>query len=457
MPSLTTLDQFIDVGGHAGETRVAIVGGGPAGSLLALALAQQGHGVDLYERRPDPRKQVTGDGRSINLGLSKRGMQALQMVGMLDRVLARAVTMRGRVIHSVDGTVRFQPYGKDSAEVLHSVDRNELNRMLLEEAGRYTSVNLHFEHKLARADKQLRELEFDVADQSLKIRPEWVIGADGAFSTMRRELHRGERTEYHQEFLEWGYKELTLHALPDGTSRIELAALHVWPRSHCLVVSHPNRNGSHTLTLFLPFEGEDSFATTRTAEDVIALFTKYYPDLISLLPDLVEQWMTHSPGSLVTTRTAPWAFSDWAVLVGDACHAVYPFYGQGMNSAFEDCSVLVRELNRCDDGRAAAFQAYQLARRSHTDVLCELSKANFVELKQKVRSPWFLARKRLDLAIHRVWPQAWIPLYTMVAHTTIPYAEALARSRRQDRILLFSSALLALVTVGASLVYAFVR
>jgi len=165
--------------------------------------------------------------------------------------------------------------------------------------------------------------------------------------------------------------------------------------------------------------------------------------------------MRHRPASLVTTRTAPWAFSDWAVLVGDACHAVYPFYGQGMNSAFEDCSVLMQALDECHSDRGAAFQSYQLARRAHTDVLCELSKANFVELRQKVRSPWFLARKSLDLVIHRLWPRAWIPLYTMVAHTTIPYAEALARSRRQDRILVFSSALLALVAVGASLVYAF--
>lgn len=436
---------------------MAIVGGGPAGSLLALALAQQGHHIDLYERRSDPRSQITGEGRSINLGLSKRGMQALHMVGMLDRVLERSVIMRGRVIHSFDGMVRFQPYGKDTAEVLHSIDRNELNRMLLEEAALYSSVKLHFEHQLVRADKRSRELEFDVAGQRVKATPEWVIGADGAFSTMRRELQRGERAEYHQEFLEWGYKELTLHAAPDGRSQIELAALHVWPRSHCLIVSHSNRNGSHTLTLFLPFEGADSFASTQTTEEVVALFTKYFPDLIPLLPDLVDQWMRHSPGSLVTTRTAPWAFGDWAVLVGDACHAVYPFFGQGMNSAFEDCSVLVHELNRPHPSRAAAFKAYELARRTHTDVLCELSKANFIELKQKVRSPWFLARKRLDLAIHRLWPQRWIPLYTMVAHTTIPYGEALARARRQDRILLFSSALLALTTVGASLVYAFAR
>ncbi len=440
-----------------GETRVTIVGGGPAGSLLALALAQRGYHVDVYERRSDPRRQMTGGGRSINLGLSKRGMQALQMVGMLDHVLQRAVTMRGRAIHSLDGVVRFQPYGKNNDEVLHSVDRNELNHMLLEEAERYSSVKLHFEHRLERANKELRELEFEAAGQAVRVDPAWVIGADGAFSTMRRELQHGERAEYHQEFLEWGYKELTLPAGRDGKSQVELTALHLWPRSHCLIVSHPNLNGSHTLTLFLPFEGEDSFATVRTPAEVEALFGKYFPDLIPLVPDLVEQWMRHSPASLITTRTAPWIFGDWAVLVGDACHAVYPFYGQGMNSAFEDCSVLMQALDQSRGDRAAAFQKYQAARRAHTDVLCELSKSNFVELRQKVRSPWFLARKRLDLAIHRLWPKKWIPLYTMIAHTTLPYGEALERSRRQDRILLFSLGLLTFATVSTIVVYALVR
>jgi kynurenine 3-monooxygenase len=432
---------------------VAIVGGGPAGSLLALALAQRGYAVDLYERRADPRKQIAGSGKSINLGLSKRGMQALHMVGILDQVLQRSVVMRGRVIHSLEGTVRFQPYGKNSAEVLHSVDRNELNRMLLEQTERYPSVKLHFDHRLVRADKQSRVLEFDAAGQTVRVTPEWVIGADGAFSTMRRELQHGERAEYHQEFLEWGYKELSLPAGRDGNSSIELTALHLWPRGHCLIVSHPNRNGSHTLTLFLPFEGKDSFASAQTAADVEALFTKYFPDFIPLLPGLVQQWMSHAPASLITTRTAPWAFGDWAVLVGDAVHAVYPFYGQGMNSAFEDCSVLMQTLGKFNGDRAAAFQAYELARRAHTDVLCELSKANFVELKEKVQSPLFLARKRLDLAIHRLWPKRWMPLYTMIAHTTIPYGDALARSRRQERILLLCSALLALATVGASVFF----
>jgi kynurenine 3-monooxygenase len=433
---------------------VAIVGAGPAGSLLALALSQRGYEVDVYECRCDPRVQTTGGGKSINLGLSKRGMQALEMVGLLDRILDRAVVMKGRAIHSLDGMVRFQSYGVNTDEILHSIDRNELNRMLLDEAERHGSVRFHFEHRLMRADKKLQQLEFVAAGQSTTARPRWVIGADGAFSTMRRELQHGERAEYHQEFLEWGYKELALPAGADGKSRIELTALHLWPRSHCLIVSHPNRDGSHTLTLFLPFEGEDSFASVQTGEQIEGLFAKYFPDLIPLLPGLVSQWLKHDAASLVTTRTRPWAFGGWAVLVGDACHAVYPFYGQGMNSAFEDCSVLIRALDESPGDRAAAFQSYQLTRRAHTDVLCELSKANFVELRQKVRSPWFLARKRLDMAIHRLWPQAWIPLYNMIAHTTIPYAEALARSRRQEHIVLFVSALLVLAFVGFGLAFA---
>lgn len=419
----------------ADNGRVAIVGGGLAGSLLALALAQQGLGVDVYERRPDPRIDGAEGGRSINLGLSKRGIQALTEVGLIDDVLPLSVVMRGRVIHAPDGSTRFQPYGKDPSEVLHSIDRNELNRLLLDRAERYPQVRLHFGHRLARIDKQRRELELEAGAERLFVRPRWVVGADGAFSRTRQEMQRGERADYHQEYLEWGYKELTLAARPDGSSAIELTALHVWPRLHGLFVSHPNRDGSHTLTLFLPHEGPDSFATTRTPADVQALFAKYFPDLLPMLPTLQEQWTTHPTGSLVTTRTAPWSVEDWIVLVGDACHAVYPFYGQGMNSAFEDCSALLAALARHGDDRLAGFADYELSRRPHTDTLAELSKANFIELKQKVKSPWFVARKRLDVALNRLLPKTWLPLYTMIAHTTIPYGDALARANRQENIL----------------------
>lgn len=434
---------------HAARERVAIVGGGLAGSLLALALAQRGVGVDVYERRPDPRAGRAEGGRSINLGLSKRGIQALTEVGLIDEVMPLAVTMSGRVIHAPDGSTRFQPYGKDRGEVLHSIDRNELNRLLLDHAERHPQVRLHFEHRLSGIDKPTRELEFEHGGVRVHAHPAWVVGADGAFSRTRPEMQRGERADYHQEYLEWGYKELSLAPNPDGGSRIELKALHVWPRVHGFFVSHPNRDGSHTLTLFLPHQGPDSFDSTRTPEQVRALFDKYFPDLIPLLPNLVEDWASHPTGSLITTRTAPWSADDWIVLVGDACHAVYPFYGQGMNSAFEDCSALMAALAAHPRDRRAAFAAYEAARRPHTDTLAELSKANFVELKQKVQSFWFLARKRIDVALNRLLPRTWLPLYTMIAHTTMPYGDALARSRRQEKIVLGAVSATALAALGA--------
>ncbi|MBU1621698.1 MAG: FAD-dependent monooxygenase [Gammaproteobacteria bacterium] len=425
---------------HIEKKRIAIIGAGLAGSLLALKLSQQGYAVDVYERRSDPRALSAHAGRSINLGLSKRGMQALASVGLLEEVLKTAVVMRGRVIHFPDGSTKYQAYGKNDNEVLHSIDRNELNNLLLDHSEQYKDLKLHFNHKLVSAEKTKRLLEFSNEGRVVTVTPAWVIGADGAFSTMRKEMQYGERADYQQEYLEWGYKELTLEAGSDGQSVIELSALHVWPRNHCLFVSHPNLDGSHTLTLFLPFKGADSFQCLHTPADVRVLIDKYFPDLTPLLPSLLEQWDRHPVGALITTRTNQWSFEDWAVLVGDACHAVYPFFGQGMNSAFEDCYMLIALLAERPTDLATVFKTYEEKRRLHTDALAELSKQNFTELRQKVQSPWFHARKKLDVLLNKLFPSAWLPLYTMIAHTTIPYAEARERARRQDNVINFGSA-----------------
>ncbi|MBV9494199.1 MAG: FAD-dependent monooxygenase [Acidobacteria bacterium] len=434
-----------------GKDHVAVIGGGLAGSLFALRLAQQGHRVDVYERRPDPRARRGAEGRSINLGLSKRGIAALSEVGLRDEVLSLAVPMEGRVIHTLDGTARFQPYGKNRQEVLHSIDRNELNDLLLDRAEAHPSVQLHFEHRCVGVDAATRSIQ--IADATGTVTPitaDWIVGADGAFSKIREEMQRGQRANFSKEFLEWGYKELNLPARPDGTSQLKLNALHVWPRGHCLIVSHANRNGSHTLTLFLPFEGPDSFATLPDRTAISSFFTRYFPDLVPQLPELLAQWERHPVGSLVTTRTAPWHLNDWIVLIGDSCHAVYPFYGQGMNSAFEDCSALSAALTTTHPtSRLDAFRSYERSRRPHTDTLAELSKENFVELRQRVQSPLFVLRKRLDVWLNRLAPRTWLPLYTMIAHTTMPYADALARARRQDRWLLSGVAVAMVVLAGA--------
>jgi kynurenine 3-monooxygenase len=414
---------------------VAIIGGGLAGSMMALQLAQNGYSVDVFERRCDPRTSDNQSGRSINLGLSKRGIQALKSVNLLDKVMASAVEMRGRVIHSLDGSLGYQPYGKDEGEVLHSIDRNELNRLLLETADEIEGVNLHFGHKLVEIDKASRKLIFNTENETINVFPERVIGADGAFSETRKELQRGERADYQQEFLEWGYKELTLTANLDNTSKIESCALHVWPRDHNLMVSHPNRDGSHTLTLFLPHVGDVSFASLDTKEVINSFLTTYFPDLIDSIPELSSQWIDRETGSLITTKTSQWCFDEWAVLIGDACHAQYPFYGQGMNSAFEDCCLLISILKAHEDDTALAFHLFEVTRKPHTDVLAELSKLNFIELRRKVKSPWFVARKNLDTFINRMFPKIWLPLYYMISHTSMPYGDALARSKLQNRIL----------------------
>jgi kynurenine 3-monooxygenase len=421
---------------------------------MALFLARRGYRVEIYERRPNPRDKGRDEGRSINLGVSARGMTALREVGLLDEVLPRSVPMRGRMVHGPDGTRTFHAYGTARHEVLHSVLRQDLNLLLIDAASSWPDVRFHFDTRLSQLDRETGVATFvdERTGAEQEIKADLVIGADGAFSVVRETLTKGARVNTNQAFLDWGYKELTIPAGADGKPRTELEALHVWPGKHGLMVAHPNLDNSLTCTLFLPFDGEHSFAALDSPAATGRFFDTHFPDAGQLMPDLLDEFAANPVGSMVTIQTSAWSHGDRVVLIGDACHAVYPFYGQGMNAAFEDCAVLDACLGAHPGDRAAALADYQRRRKPHTDVLARLAEQNFVELRDRLRSPWFVARKQADLLLNRLFPRTWLPLYTMVSHTTMPYADALARARKQDRLAtLIGGSLVGAAAVAASI------
>lgn len=415
---------------------VAVVGAGLGGSLMALYLARRGYRVEIYERRPDPRTLAT-PGPSMNLGLSRRGIDSLRRVGLADAALARAIPMEGRVVHGLRGELSFQPYGVQQGQVIQAIQRNDVNAVLIEAADREPGTTFHFGRRLAYLDREGPVLEVAPEDggEPERVEAGFVVGADGISSAVRHFVQRGERADLHREFLDWGWRELRIPPLPGGAFPMEKNAFHLWPRGGSMLFAHPNRDGSFTCSFVLPLEGPVSFATLDTADAVEEFFTRTYPDLPELIPDLSAQFLSNSTVLLGSVRTSRWFHRDRAVLLGDAAHAVVPFYAQGMNAAFEDCAVLDDCLGRHREERERAFAEYQSLRKPHTDALDDMSKRNFVELRDTVRSPWLRAKKRLDLTLNRLLPGHWMPLHARVTHTAVPYAEAQELARRQDRIL----------------------
>ncbi|GAA0942742.1 NAD(P)/FAD-dependent oxidoreductase [Actinocorallia libanotica] len=420
--------------------KAAIVGAGLAGPLLAALLAERGHAVTVVDRRRDPRTGNGGEGRSVNLGISARGIRALRRIGLWDDLAPHLVPMRGRVVHRPGALPVFAPYGTDPSQVLHSIRRDVLNGMLITRAEK--RAEFRFGAACAGLDPDGGVL---ILEDGTSERFDLVVGADGVFSTVRGLLQRGRPADYRQDYLEWGYKELTI---PPGAP-IPHKALNLWPGRHGLVLGHPNVDGSHTGTVFLPLRGPAGFEALTGDHAVAAFFAEHFPQVPGLVPGLLEEFRSRPVGHLVTVRTSPWHHGGGVVLVGDAAHAVTPFYGQGMNAALEDCLVLDACLERHSGDRAAALAAYQAARKPHTDVLADLSERNFAELRDGTRSPLRLARARADRELARLLPGRWLPLYTMVSHTAIPYADAIARARRQD-LALAATTLAAGLAAGAA-------
>jgi kynurenine 3-monooxygenase len=436
------------------NTKFVLIGSGLAGGLLAAYLGRRGYDVDLYERRGDPREGSMLEGRSINLALSTRGIHGLQQIGIADEVLKHAIPMRGRMIHEKSGELNFQPYDVDPNKNINSIGRAALNTTVIEAAQRFPNVRVHFNHKCTGVDldSATAQLHNSSTSQQMTAPADAVIGVDGAFSEVRQSMQlKIDNFRYDESYLAHGYKELTIPPGPNASWRMEKNALHIWPRKSFMMIALPNPDGSFTCTLFWEFEGPRSFASTKTDDDVRRFFDEEFPDAVPLMPNLLDDFRINPTGSLVTIRCAPWIYRDRVALVGDAAHAVVPFYGQGMNAAFEDCVVLDECLQEFPKDRQRAFAEYFERRKTNADALADLALGNFIEMRDKTASKTFRAKKKLDHFLEAALPGTYLPLYTMVTFTRIPYAKAKRRARIQDAIVYAALIAIAVIAIGLSI------
>ena len=413
--------------------QIAIVGSGLVGSLLGIYLRKAGHAVHIYDRSPDIRK-IQFSGRSINLAMSHRGWKALDGVGIGDAIREIAISMDKRAIHSKGG-IKLQQYGKDG-ESIYSLSRGILNRKMIDLAEE-SGAKFFFEHKI---------WDVTLADATLHIgeseRSEWedlkydiVFGADGAFSRIRHRMQRQSMFNYSQEFLNTGYKELNIPANADGTHKLDKNSFHIWPRSEYMLIALPNLDGSFTCTLFMPFEGDNSFASLTDRKKVEHFFETNFPDSIDVIPKLAEDFFRNPTSALVTMKCFPWTYEDKVALIGDACHAIVPFYGQGMNAGFEDISVLNELMLEYGDDWNAIFSAYETSRKPNADAIAELSYRNFMEMSSNTSDEKFLLQKKIEKHFSEKYPDKWQPLYSRVTFSHRPYAEALAIGDKQKAIM----------------------
>ncbi len=422
----------------ANDKRITLIGGGLAGPLLATLLARRGWQVDVFERRGDPRIRGYAGGRSINLALAERGLDALRTAGIDAEVLKHAVMMRGRMVHFADGHVQLQRYGKDDSEAIWSISRGDLNIVLLN-AAEAAGVRVHFDRRLDRVDFDARIAYFagdgdDIAHPFLAL-----IGSDGAGSNLRAAMMRVSDLGERIEVMPHGYKELEIPPGPDGDFQLEANALHIWPRGDYMCIALPNDGRTFTVTLFMPSEGETSFASVRSAADARALFARDFADALPLMPGLDRDYETNPVGMLATLYLDRWHLDGRAVLLGDAAHAMVPFHGQGMNCAFEDCVALATHLERAAD-TATAFAAFEAERKPNAAAIQHMALENYREMSDRVDDADFLLQRELERALAERHPGRFVPRYAMVTFHRVPYAIAFERGRIQRALLVEATA-----------------
>lgn len=413
--------------------KIHVIGAGLVGSLMSIFLAQKGFNVELIESRPDMRTADISAGRSINLVITSRGIQAAEKVGLKDKVMALTLPIKGRMLHDIKGDTTYVPYGQKEGEVIYSISRGLLNKLLLEEADKNDSINISFEKPCGGYDIHAHELH--LKDETLKT--DIVIGTDGAFSPMRKSmLDTMMNFNYSQHFLPQGYKELVIPPNENGDYRISKEHLHIWPRGDYMLMALPNLDGSFTCTLFLDFKGDKSFENLQSQDDVLKFFNEVFPDVVPHMPTLAQDFFENPTGSLVTVKCSPWNVDGNACLMGDAAHAIVPFFGQGMNCGFEDCSVLDTLIKESGNDWNQIFTAFHESRKHNTDAIADMAIENFVEMRDKTADPKFQLKKEVGFELEKRFPNKFIPRYSMVMfHPEISYAEAQTRSKIQDKIL----------------------
>ncbi len=420
------------------KQHVILVGAGLAGSLLAIYLAKRGFQVDIYERRPDMRQASISAGRSINLALSVRGIHALSRVNLDQRVLADALPMTGRMMHAVDGQLTYQPYGKNENEVINSISRRGLNCLLMDTAESENNVRIFFNQRCLGGDLEAGQLIFrdEARGETRTVSGDTIIATDGATSAVRMEMQKIGRFNLSQMYLEHGYKELTIPPGAGGSFQIDKNMLHIWPRGDYMLIALPNPDGSFTCTLFLGYASTPGFDGLKTPADVLQFFQEIFPDTIPLIPELSEDFFSNPTGNLITIKCLPWHIDGKVLLLGDAAHAIVPFYGQGMNCAFEDCAILDDCISEYGTDWARVYQAYQEKRKADADAIADLALENFIEMRDSVANPTFLLKRKAELLLEEKYPGKFLSKYSMVSFHRTAYAAAMKKGRIQDSVLM---------------------
>ena len=413
---------------------IAIMGAGLVGSLLSMYLKRKGYDVAVYERRPDLRLTGAAGGRSINLAISERGWKGLAGVKMEEEIRKMAIPMPGRMIHAVDGGLAFQAYGKPG-EAINSVSRGDLNISLVNAAEK-SGISFHFNQRIVETDLAGTYASMEDAEtgSTYKLQPDLLISADGAFSLARYTMIKTDKFNYEQVYEDHGYKELTIPAGPGNSWLIDRDALHIWPRKNFMLIALPNLDGSFTCTLFFHAKGELSFDSIKSEVDLQHFFETYFPDVIPLMPTYKQDYFQNPTGSLMTVKCFPWV-NGKTLLIGDAAHAIIPFYGQGMNCGFEDCSVLDSLIDEFNHDWSKILPAFQTSRKPNSDAIADLAKLNFIEMRDLVADPDFQFKKKIAAKVNEKYPAKFLPVYSMVSFSNMPYSNALKEYKRQNAIL----------------------